>query len=444
MEAGNAYHGQIKDGLFHGRGTLIYQGNEKYEGEFVFGKREGQGTFSYADGAVFEGQWVDDRIHGHGTALFASGNRYEGQWENGRINGEGKLTYQNGDEYEGDWVDGKMHGRGTYRYAEGDVYHGEWRDDKRHGKGTVTYVSAKGNVVEKYEGDWVNGKMHGHGKMVESSGDLHTGVFYQNWMKDHKGKWRNFLKAEHEAEKRGMMHLGARLTPDALLPVSVASGPNELLDSLMGSYQANQIPFVISSDTDAALTALHEATGEEPLPVHMKYAAKMKARLHDWKGLFRKSITAALEEARPLAIVFDAYDPSEPLPAEWSVKEFWGEAGGLPCELFDPNKFHGRGLSEQFGNAVADREGENKADETAAEEPTEAKEPQEASGEEAPPPPSAEGFPVCHRLQFVVIGVHDVSPASLADGGALRGSVALRFGMHVPLHRCSLVALTML
>jgi len=53
-DAGNAYNGQIKDGLFHGKGTLIYAGNERYEGDWVHGKREGQGRFTYADGAVFE------------------------------------------------------------------------------------------------------------------------------------------------------------------------------------------------------------------------------------------------------------------------------------------------------------------------------------------------------------------------------------------------------
>ena len=49
MDAANAYNGQIKDGLFHGKGTLIYQGNEKYEGDWVFGKREGTGRFTYYD-----------------------------------------------------------------------------------------------------------------------------------------------------------------------------------------------------------------------------------------------------------------------------------------------------------------------------------------------------------------------------------------------------------
>lgn len=89
----HAYHGQIKDGLFHGKGKLIYNSNERYEvnkaffhlfeylltqGDFMHGKREGYGKFVYADGAVYEGQWVDDRIHGDGVAIFASGNRYEG------------------------------------------------------------------------------------------------------------------------------------------------------------------------------------------------------------------------------------------------------------------------------------------------------------------------------------------------------------------------------
>eukprot|EP00913_Durusdinium_trenchii_P000040 g36.t1 len=166
-EPGNAYNGQIRDGLFHGRGTLIYAGNERYEGDWVYGKREGHGRFTYQDGAIFEGNWQEDRVpfpERKRVAVFASGNRYEGMWENGRIHGHGSLTYSNKDQYEGEWHDGKMHGRGTYKYAEGDVYQGEWKDDKRHGKGVVTYVSARGSVVEKFEGDWVNGKMHGQGK----------------------------------------------------------------------------------------------------------------------------------------------------------------------------------------------------------------------------------------------------------------------------------------
>ncbi|KAF4694833.1 phosphatidylinositol-4-phosphate 5-kinase-like protein 1 [Perkinsus olseni] len=174
-DCGNAYNGGIKDGLFHGKGTLIYQGNEKYEGDWVYGKREGHGRFTYSDGAVYDGQWVDDHIQGYGVSHFASGNSYEGNWENGRINGTGKLKYNNGDVYEGEWHDGKMHGHGVYRYAEGDVYDGEWREDKRHGKGTVTYVSAKGQVVEKYEGDWVNGKMQGQGTYHYADGGVYKG-----------------------------------------------------------------------------------------------------------------------------------------------------------------------------------------------------------------------------------------------------------------------------
>eukprot|EP00439_Symbiodinium_sp_Y106_P051338 s3253_g6.t2 len=204
-EAGNAYSGGIKDGLFHGRGTLTYAGNERYEGEWVYGKREGHGRFTYADGAIFEGQWAEDRIHGQGVAVFASGNRYEGTWENGRIHGHGTLTYSNKDQYDGDWHDGKMHGRGTYRYAEGDVYQGEWRDDKRHGKGVVTYVSARGSVVEKFEGDWVNGKMHGHGKYQYADGGVYEGDWHDGKMhgkgiyvfpngNTYDGEWVNDMK----------------------------------------------------------------------------------------------------------------------------------------------------------------------------------------------------------------------------------------------------------
>ncbi|CAK9113383.1 Radial spoke head 10 homolog B [Durusdinium trenchii] len=204
-EPGNAYNGQIRDGLFHGRGTLIYAGNERYEGDWVYGKREGHGRFTYQDGAIFEGNWQEDRIHGQGVAVFASGNRYEGMWENGRIHGHGSLTYSNKDQYEGEWHDGKMHGRGTYKYAEGDVYQGEWKDDKRHGKGVVTYVSARGSVVEKFEGDWVNGKMHGQGKYQYADGGVYEGDWQDGKMhgrgiyvfpngNTYDGEWVNDMK----------------------------------------------------------------------------------------------------------------------------------------------------------------------------------------------------------------------------------------------------------
>jgi hypothetical protein len=164
---GSAYNGQIKDGLFHGKGALNYQGrysplvlsvfldlfhsfgvyflnllhsfrvyfwifstryecnfsgNEKYEGDWVYGKREGVGRFFYADGAVYEGTIFSTRFecsfHIFPTRFECSfhlfSTRFEcsfpGQWVDDRIHGQGVSIFASGNRYEGQWENGKING----------------------------------------------------------------------------------------------------------------------------------------------------------------------------------------------------------------------------------------------------------------------------------------------------------------------------------------------
>ena len=66
--AGNAFLGQWKGQLKHGRGAWIrhYKDGEGdlFEGYFCEGKREGTGRMLYYDGTTYEGAWKNDTWSG--------------------------------------------------------------------------------------------------------------------------------------------------------------------------------------------------------------------------------------------------------------------------------------------------------------------------------------------------------------------------------------------
>ena len=51
------YHGEIENGLRHGRGDCNYCNGDTYNGEFQNGLKEGRGVYKYASGDVYDGEW---------------------------------------------------------------------------------------------------------------------------------------------------------------------------------------------------------------------------------------------------------------------------------------------------------------------------------------------------------------------------------------------------
>ncbi len=80
----------FKDGLYHGKGTLVNADGSRYVGEFADGKPQGMAE-----------QWID-----------AEGNSYKGEVYNGKPQGYGAYSYVDGSHYEGDFVAGEWHGEG--------------------------------------------------------------------------------------------------------------------------------------------------------------------------------------------------------------------------------------------------------------------------------------------------------------------------------------------
>jgi len=124
---GMRYEGSFSKGLFHGNGTIVWEGIldgkkcvlKKFTGQFKNGKKNGVGTF-HENGNRWEGSFVDDVFSGKGSLWKANGERQEGTWRNGKLHcDDGLIIYANGDKYEGPVYLGNMHGAvGHYTYAK--------------------------------------------------------------------------------------------------------------------------------------------------------------------------------------------------------------------------------------------------------------------------------------------------------------------------------------
>ena len=188
---GNVYVGQVKDGVYSGKGTMTYASGAVYTGEWKDGKFNGQGTVMYAkdnaDNCVsYEGEWVDGIRCGQGTMKWKDGTIYTGEFKDNKRNGQGTMTFANGNVYTGEWKDGKFNGHGTITYAEDDAYNrvlyeGEWVDDQKNGQGTMKWKN--GNV---YTGEWKGNYYAGQGTFNYANGDVYTGEF-KNDRRDGQG-----------------------------------------------------------------------------------------------------------------------------------------------------------------------------------------------------------------------------------------------------------------
>jgi hypothetical protein len=180
------YDGELKDGVYHGKGRAEFKGGQIYEGEWYDGLMHGQGVYTWTDGCQYVGEMRHQSVSGFGRMLWPDGATYqgellygqrhgqglfidpsvpcmyEGSWEAGLRHGSGKLTYDDAGKhyYEGQWVNGARHGYGILRYASGNLYQGYWCWDRKVGQGSMHWHDRN----QKYEGEWLNDRPHGQGE----------------------------------------------------------------------------------------------------------------------------------------------------------------------------------------------------------------------------------------------------------------------------------------
>lgn len=196
----NRYEGEVKDGLPHGTGLFVFLTSEpsienedigdpylvgirwkqeeylsRYYGEFANGLFSGRGTLIYGrcrtyqiNGrndlrcARYDGQFRNGQPHGRGTynddvCVVRGGNydciRFSGNFWGGQPNGTGTLSFPNYGRCDGQFNDFTMSGRGTCRFNNGDVYTGDIRHGVPHGSGTIRYANGQSFSGEFRLGD---------------------------------------------------------------------------------------------------------------------------------------------------------------------------------------------------------------------------------------------------------------------------------------------------
>lgn len=97
------YEGEIKNGLFSGKGTLVLNTGTKYIGDFERGLFSGKGELKSNDG------W-----------------EYSGEFKNGLPDGKGEFHLTNNDVYKGSFIEGMMNGQGVYTTAKGEKFEGNF------------------------------------------------------------------------------------------------------------------------------------------------------------------------------------------------------------------------------------------------------------------------------------------------------------------------------
>ena len=108
---GGYYEGEVRDGVYNGKGKIVFSNGDVKEGTFVDGKLTGQGSYTWA-----------------------SGDRYVGEFKDGKFTGFGEYFYKNGSRYRGSWSNDQKSGFGVYFYKDGGVSFDEYANDVRHGK----------------------------------------------------------------------------------------------------------------------------------------------------------------------------------------------------------------------------------------------------------------------------------------------------------------------
>jgi len=192
---GSKYVGLFKNGMYNGRGRLIFRKGDYYEGEFKDNKANGFGKYVNIKGDIYIGNWVDDQQEGKGELILKNGCMYTGYFKNGMENGKGKIVWPDSSFYEGDfvnntfdgygvymmrnkknyigqWKNGQMNGFGVFNYPDGKSFKGYFEKDKKNGFGIY---SGKNNL--RYEGNYKKGRQYGIGRIINEKGEVQLGLY---------------------------------------------------------------------------------------------------------------------------------------------------------------------------------------------------------------------------------------------------------------------------
>ena len=151
------YTGEVKNGKPNGMGVAKYtSGNVvRYVGSFVNGVYSGRGTMLFDNGAFLTGTWSNGKLNGKGSNLTQDGALYIGDFADGLKNGKGIIIYKNNSFVKGGFKEDKMSGRCINLWEDGTIISDVvYADDKRNGTGYQYEAKSK----TTYAGEWKDDK----------------------------------------------------------------------------------------------------------------------------------------------------------------------------------------------------------------------------------------------------------------------------------------------
>src|SRR6266496_5647492 len=150
------YIGDIKNKKPNGLGVAIYSNDYalRYAGGFADGMYSGKGVMVFKDGFFLSGEWKNGKLNGNGASLTKDGDFYKGQFVDGKKEGSGVWIFADQGFLKGNMKNDVYEGRCVYVAKEGLVFTDNiYKEGKKNGSGYQYELNSK----TLYEGDWENG-----------------------------------------------------------------------------------------------------------------------------------------------------------------------------------------------------------------------------------------------------------------------------------------------
>lgn len=166
-----------------------------YVGEIKNKQPNGLGIAIYSNDNTlrYSGYFLNGMYNGKGVMLFKNGSFLSGEWKNGKLDGKGASLSGNGDLYVGEFADGKRNGSGTYTYDDKSFLIGKFKNDNFDGR--CIFVSTTGKTVS--DNIYTDGKKNGDGYQYEvDSKTLYEGIWKDGtWQNSAPASFISFLKS---------------------------------------------------------------------------------------------------------------------------------------------------------------------------------------------------------------------------------------------------------
>lgn len=160
---GARFKGSTKNGLFHGKGRLVWPNGDAYAGDFVKGRFHGHGKFTNKRGDVYAGQFNRGDFEGRGVVTYGGGGSHEGLFKQWEPSGQGTMTNAHGVTFEGNFDGNSLVGPARIVTKDGSRYHGETQHEAPHGQGEVHMSNGS-----HYKGGFQHGQFAGQGTLTHA------------------------------------------------------------------------------------------------------------------------------------------------------------------------------------------------------------------------------------------------------------------------------------